>query len=221
MPAQTVTFTVQIGSDGFEIARIVALSLGFTYYDWEITSRAAKEAKALPEAVAAAEHLPSLLQRIMERMSLAGMDDVIPLGAEARAQSMGSAIQALTSSDYRRFIESVVREIRGQGKAVIVGHASQVVLRDDPGVLKVLIHGSAARRAQRFAKEAGLDQVAALAAVRQSDKERLNFFKQIYHVDMLAAPLYDLTLNTDSLSVAAAAEVVASATKNLAVPSIA
>ena len=45
--ATTITVAVQLGSDGFAVARNVAEHLGFRYYDWEITSQAADEAGVL------------------------------------------------------------------------------------------------------------------------------------------------------------------------------
>ena len=40
MPMPVVTFSAQAGSDGFSIARAVAIDLDYLYYDWQITSKA-------------------------------------------------------------------------------------------------------------------------------------------------------------------------------------
>ena len=68
MAANVVTFTVQLGSGGFAIAHQVADRLGFRYFDWEITSEAAVRAGVSPADVAASEHVPSFLERIMRRL---------------------------------------------------------------------------------------------------------------------------------------------------------
>jgi len=53
-------------------------------------------------------------------------------------------------------IALVFEDTADQGNGVIVGHAAQYTLRDTPGVLRVLVHGSLAERAKRLAEEKGL-----------------------------------------------------------------
>jgi cytidylate kinase len=135
--------------------------------------------------------------------------------AEPTAASIGLAMQTMSSEQYRRFIERVVREIAEQGAAVIVGHAGQVILLDVPGVLRVLVCGSTKRRAERVVAEEGIPLEAAVNTVEQSDHDRIAFFKRVYRVDWLDGRQYDLTLNTDRFSLAAAADVVAAAAASL------
>jgi len=98
---------------------------------------------------------------------------------------------------------------------VIVGHSSQFVLQDEPGVLKVLICGSPARRVDRLVKDEGMSPDKAIASVQASDKSRKDFFKQMYKADLLDASRYDLCLNTDQLSTPDCVEVVLAAAKAL------
>src|SRR5688500_19260125 len=98
-----------------------------------------------------------MLARIMERLSSASAyvgDDVdtsVPTPAV-----MDRAITALSSGDYRRFIERVVHELAAEGRVVVVGHAGQVVLQQERGIFKVMINGSRAQRAERLASEASI-----------------------------------------------------------------
>ncbi len=55
-------------------------------------------------------------------------------------------------------------------------------------------------------------------AVCKSDIERKAFFKQTYNVDLLNADLYDLTLNSDYLSLEAAATAIITAASDLPRP---
>jgi cytidylate kinase len=95
-----------------------------------------------------------------------------------------------------------------QGQAVIVGHASQVLLGYEPGVFKVLITGTTEGRARMLAAEEGRTAEEAMKLVASSDEERMSFFKQAYGVDLLNADLYDLTLNLDRLSIDDAVETI-------------
>lgn len=213
--ARTITFAVQIGSGGSAIARTVAETLRFRYYDWEVTSQAAMAAGVSPQAVAAAERAPSLLERIMERLLATGAYSEDEGLSRLSAATMASAIRTLDSQHYRELIEDAVSELGERGEAVIVGHASQVVLQDESGVLKVLICGSPARRAQRLAEEEGISPDQASAAVRESDQERRGFFKRIYGIELLSASHYDLALNTDHLSTNVVTELILSAAREL------
>jgi cytidylate kinase len=208
MTAATITFAVQLGSGGYEIARTVADRLKYRFYDWEVTSQAANEAGLSPEALAAAEQPRSLLERIVENLLATGAyveDEAVDRLSSA---TMTTAIRTLTSRDYRRLIEQVVVRLAEQGEAVIVGHAGQVILRNRLDVLKVLIRGSAEKRAERLSADEGLSYDRALTLVADSDKERLAFFRQTYSIDLLSAALYDLAIDTDRLPLAVAADLV-------------
>ena len=219
MAARAITFSVQIGSRGFEIARLVAERLKYRYYDWEVTSQAAREAGVSPQTVAAAEQSTSGLKRIMERLFAASAfvpDDTTLEGPHTA--TMEAAIRTLTSDDYRSLIEQIVADLAAQGDAVIVGHAAQLVLKQNEGVLKVLVCGSPAARSARLAADEHMTPEAAAASVQESDRERINFFKQVYKVDLLDARLYDLCLNTDRLTVEAAVDLVLLYAASVAAP---
>jgi cytidylate kinase len=201
MGANTITVSVQLGSGGFVIARTIADRLGFRYYDWEVTSQAAEEAGVSAEVLASAERVPSLAERIMERFFSAGFyAGDIPEAVVPTSATMDTAIQTLNSANYRDMMAQVVKDLARRGASVIVGHNSQLVLAGDPSVLKVLIHGSAEHRAGRLVVDEGLTPEQAMAAVKQSDQDRQAYFKHYFKVNLLDASLYDLTINTDTLS---------------------
>jgi cytidylate kinase len=216
MPAAVVVVSVQAGSGGFAIARQVAERLGLRYYDWEITSEAAVRAGITPTEVIAAEHVPGFLERIMRR--LGSMSTGVEAGAtfsEPTAAAWTTAVQSMSSDDYRDLIERVVLELADRGDAVIVGHAAQHTLRDRSGVLRVLVHGSLQRRAERLAIEQGSPIDDALAVIRQSDKERTELLRRVYHFDWLDAGMYELTINTDHLSQDFAVETILAAARDI------
>jgi cytidylate kinase len=216
MGATTITLSVQLGSGGFAIARSVADRLGFRYYDWEVTSQAADEAGVSPEIVASAERVPSLTERIMERFFNAGFyAGDIPEAVVPTSTTMDTALQTLNSANYREMIAQVVRNLAERGSSVIVGHAGQIVLRNDPATLKVLIHGSTQHRINRLVVDEGMTVEKATEAVKQSDADRNAFFKHYYKMSWLDATHYDLTINTDTLSDDQATSIVLGAAQGL------
>jgi cytidylate kinase len=210
MAANVIAFSVQTGSGGFVVARQVAEQLGFRYYDWEITSEAADRAGVTPNEVIAAERVPGFVERMMRRLGAASAVTVegSPLFGELSPATWNNALLSMTSDDYRQFIERIVLELADRGDAVIVGHASQYTLRDRPGTLRVLIHGSLSQRIQRLAIEQELTLDEAKARVKQSDKDRSDLLRRAYHFDWLDAAMYDLSVNTDRLSLDYVTEAV-------------
>jgi cytidylate kinase len=217
MPASVVALSVQTGSGGFALAHQLAEQLGFRYYDWEITSEAAARAGVQPTDVIAAERVPGFIERVMRRLGAASAVsmDGTSVFADPSPAVWTNAIASLDSDSYRPVVERVVLELAEQGEAVIVGHAAQYTLRDNPGVLKVLIHGSEEARSRRLAMEQGTDLKKAVELIKQSDKDRSELLKRVYHFNWLDANMYDLSVNTDHLTVEYAAGVVAQAVKQL------
>lgn len=210
MTASVVTFSMQLGAGGRRIARGVAEKLRFRYYDWEVIAQAAAEAGVSPEvlAVATSERSPSFLERVMSR--LAG-----PPSGESPASAEPLPSSLLTSDDYSQFLDRVVQELGNRGEAVIVNHAAQVRLARLPGVLKVLVVGSQEQRARRLAQARGSGLASARKTLEDSDKQRTDFFKRVYHIDWLGMNNYDLALNTDLVSVELAVDMVAAAAREV------
>jgi cytidylate kinase len=217
MAANVITLSVQTASGGFAVARRVAETLHYSYYDWEITSEAAARAGVTPNEVLAAEHVPSFVERMMRRLGAASAVSVEagPALNEISPAAWTAALQSLTSDDYRQFVERIVLELADQGEAVIVGHAAQHTLKGRPGALRVLVHGSLERRAERLAQEQSMSPEEALQRVRDSDKERADLLRRVYHFDWLDAAMYDLCVNTDQLPEEYVAETIVAAVEKV------
>ncbi|HEX5368276.1 MAG TPA: cytidylate kinase-like family protein [Dehalococcoidia bacterium] len=201
-----ITIAAQSGSGGQAIAQLVALRLGYSYFDWEITSRAALQAGVSADTMASAERWPSLLERLLQNLMLGGevLSQIYVLPDDA--QSIPSLLRAY---DYRLFLENVVWQLAERGRCVIVGHAAQCILRQRwDRILKVLVFGSAEARAERIASQEGIDMADAMARIRDSDKQRVDYFRHVHKVDWLAPQLYHMALRSDGLSDADAADLV-------------
>jgi cytidylate kinase len=205
MPVKVVTFSVQQGSDGHRIAQLVGQKLGFPYYDNEIVSEAASIAGVSAETVAAAERWPTFIERMLERLA---MTTVVSEGVMPAPPSNSPSMMMMTSADYRAIIEQVVGNLAERGACVIVGHAGQAILKNTPSVFKVLVAGSVEKRAGRLREERGISEKEALAIIKDSDRQRVDFFKHVYNVDWLDSSLYDMSLNTDDIDIETAVNMV-------------
>lgn len=195
MPAKVITFAVQLGSGGNDIARTVAEELGYRFLDHEVISSAAEIAGVSPETIAAAERWPTFVERMLERLALTTVvsEGVLP------APPTNAGAMMLTSADYRALIEQVVHSLAAEGNSVIVGHAGQAILRQRPHVFKVLVHGSKDRRAERLALDQDLPLDTAKDLIKSYDAQRTAFFKHAYNLDWLDSTVYDIAINTDDV----------------------
>jgi cytidylate kinase len=216
MTAKTITFSIEVGSGGFEVARAVAETLKYRYYDWEIVNEIASRVGAAPDQVAAAaERLPSLAERIMQQLAFVSYASPESSLGDPSPDTLRSALQTQSDDQYRKLIEVLVRDLGNRGDAVIVGHASQLTLARTPGVLKVLIHASFRERQERLAAERGISFAEAEGVVKQLDRQRSTFFKKVHGVDWLEARHYDLSIGTDQVSLTSAADWIVEAANSM------
>jgi cytidylate kinase len=205
MPVKVVTFSVQQGSNGHRIAQLVGQKLGFPYYDNEIVSEAASIVGVSAETVAAAERWPTFIERMLERLA---MTTVVSEGVMPAPPSTSPSNMMMTSADYRGIVEQVITNLADRGGCVIVGHAAQAVLKNTPSVFKVLVTGSAERRARQVMQDQNLEEKEALDFIKNSDRQRVDFFKHIYNIEWLDSSHYDMTLNTDDIDIETAVSMV-------------
>lgn len=204
MNTRVISITRQVGAAGEEVAAATAERMGWRLVDYQVIQRASQEAGVSVEAVTEAEHTPSLVTRILEALA---RNPSVPVAAWADPLPLATSPLA-TSSDYRAMIEDVLKEMAGQGDAVIVGHASGVILRDRLDTLRVMVCGSAPFRVRRIRGNMQVDEEAAMKTIKRSDQERVDYFQRFYHAGFLDPFGYDLCINTDHLNPDQAAELI-------------
>ncbi len=208
MTGTVIAISRQVGSDGEEIARLLAESMGAPYLDREIVSRAASLAGVSEETVQEAERAQSFLDRMVDLLGR------YPVAAELGAPMPDlPSTPALTVDTYRKLIEDVIHSVAEKGPAVILGHASQIVLRDDPETLCVFVCASMSRRIARMMTREGLTADASRRRLQEEDSRVADFFRTYYRVSWSDPLIYDLTVNCDRISVQTAVDVILKAAK--------
>ncbi len=179
-----ITVSHNLGSRGPEIARQVAAALDMTLYD---------DRKVQGIALASGLH----------------PDDVS--GLDEKAPGFFDRILSRRPDIYLDYMESVVYEMARRGTGVIVGHGSQMLLRDFDCALHVRIHARDAVRIGRIAQEQGIDANDARKLVDKADARQRGFFHFAFQKRWDDASLYDLVLNTEKITDEAAAAVISAA----------
>lgn len=174
-----ITFSRQLGTNGTEIARLVADKLRYNLIDTEAIANKAREMGILESVEQMDEKVPSFLQRFFSHKPNINLDR----------------------------LNSVIYELARQGDAVFVGRGGQILLKSFNCALHVRIIASRQRRIQNLV-ERGYVQEAASKAIEQSDQERSGFIKFAFGVNWEDPRLYDILLNMEKLSVSLAVDTV-------------
>ena len=114
---------------------------------------------------------------------------------------------------YLDLMESVVYEVAQRGKGVILGHGSQLLLRDFGCGLHVRIYASEKSRIQRLMTERGVSEKTAEKLIHKSDHERRGFLRFAFHMDWNDLSLYDLVINAEKMDTDGAAYLIIEAGK--------
>jgi len=117
---------------------------------------------------------------------------------------------------YLDLMESLIYEVSRSGRGVIVGHGSQLLLRDFGCAFHVLIHASEPYRVKQMMDRQGLSREAAEKMIRKSDHERRGFLRFAFRLEWSDPSLYDLVINTEKFGVEGAANLVVDALKSQA-----
>jgi cytidylate kinase len=191
-PAQRpmVTISRECGSLGGELGRRVAERLGFTFYSQELVHEIASAAHVRSAAVASFDEHPRGTLEVMVREIIDG--------------------EAFAARDYLHYLRAVLSALGRKGRGVVVGRGGHLVL-DPTLTLRVRTYASAPRRAGNLAERQGSSTDDALTFLRRIDRERAAFYRQHFGVDWMDPGLFDLCLNTETLTLEESASIVVAA----------
>jgi hypothetical protein len=185
-----------------KVAHLVAEKLGFRLVDDEIIARPPRRPASRPNH-GKVERSPSLIERILKYMGTAPVES----GFGAYVPPTVGA-----SESYEGIITSVIREVAAAGNVVILAHGASIPLAGTPGLLRVLVTGSTAARAARMASQ-GTDSGKAVSRSKSPIRSAAIISSAFYDVRQESPSHYDLIVNTDTITPASAAALIAAAAR--------
>lgn len=225
-----VTFSRQLGSRGEEIAKAVAQGLSLRLIDAATINQAAQQAGVPEVALAELEHegardLANQMLKALRTMpglpivapaGAAGMDQAGPAGSDVSgwlvpfAGLFSPAARPISASmdRYIRTVGMVIRGLAHQGNVLIVGRGGQILLRNHPNAVHILVVAPVRFRVDRVMASHSLNKRVAQARVRTSDRARSDYLRRYHDVAWLDPDLYDLVVNTGRVSVDTAVELI-------------
>jgi cytidylate kinase len=182
-----ITISHEMGAGGPEIGQQLAERLGYQYVDHELISATAHRYGLLTEKL---EHLDEAKPSLLERFD-----------AETRR--------------YITAMQTALYEFAEQDRVILMGRGGQWLLRGVPHVLRIRVMAPFELRVKRLGaklsgsmgEQASPRTVADM--VRRDDTEKAGRMRYLYEVDLGDLSLYDVSINTERVTVAGAVELLA------------
>lgn len=169
-----ITITQDYGSHGYYVAQKVAEQLQLELYDDETLRDAAVKMGVQSENLnALKEQKPGFFDRLM----------------------------SVKPEVYLEVLQGVVYNVSSTNSGVIVGHGSQVLLKDFGCALHVRIISPVEKRVKYFMEKKGIEEDLAREIVLSKDDGFKSFFQYAFDLDINNPLLYDLVLNTDKIGI--------------------
>lgn len=182
-----VTISRQMGTGGSEVVQKLVEILGppWRVWDQQIIDAIANHAEVRKEMV---QSLDEQAQNEIETVvkSLLG-------------------VGVIESPSYHKHLAEVLLTIERAGFAIILGRGANFLL---PRALRVRLKASLPVRLERVMKQMNLTREQAERVIRQSDRQRAAFVKQMFGRQIDEEGAYDLIIHTDDLSPAGAARII-------------
>jgi len=198
-----VTVSRLYGSGGSEVAARVAGALGWSLLDNAVIDAVAARLGVTRDEVAAREErVPSLVERLVETMALSSQD-------WAGATSQGT--RAPTDAQVMEVTRHILDEAIARGPLVIVGRGAQAMLAERSDTLHVLCHARRSALIIRSMTRDRLSEHEAAKLVDDTNAHREQWVRRHWNRDWRDPSNYHLSVNTESLGIAGAADVIVAA----------
>jgi cytidylate kinase len=184
---RNVCISREAGAGGGTIARMVGRRLDWKVYDHELLEAIAQRMEVSADEVRGIDELaPSVVQ-----------DWILPLREEYYAPQEA----------YLDHLAKLVEAIGRAGESIIVGRGANFLLSRDE-TLSVRIIAPLKARAARLAERMHVSVRTARRAARDLDRRRTQFDRTMHRADSTDPHNYDLVLDSNSLGLPIAAEII-------------
>jgi cytidylate kinase len=156
-------------------------------------------------------------QRLQQEAAKMGIKSEDLKGLDEKVPGFFDVLRGRSPELYLDVMESVIYEVSRSGQGVIIGHGSQLLLRDFGCAFHVLIHASEPYRMKQIMDQQKLSSKAAEKMMNKTDHERRGFLRFAFHMEWNDPSLYDLEINTEKFGPEGAANLILDALKSQAI----
>lgn len=204
--ARVVTLAELYGAGGGAIGPRVAERLGVQFLDRSIPGSVAQRAGVPEAAVAEVDDEPrSRWDRLFDALARSSP----PSGASGQVERLD-----LQDRELHGQIEGLITEASRSG-GVVLGRGGAVVLASVPGVLHAFLGGSHEGRVERVMKLRGIDRATAAREVKEHDRARRDYVRNVYGIEADDPVLYHLMIDAISLGEDVCVDLIVAASESL------
>lgn len=187
------------GSGGSEVAAIAAKELGWSLLDNAVVDAvAARMGLTVAEVREREERVPSLVERLTSAMAMGSQEWMSPI-AEAKRP---------TDEDLIKVTRRIIDEAIERGPLVVVGRGTQEMLAERKDTLHVFCYAPRKALIARTMKREGVGADEAARLVDHTNRERDQWVRLHWERDRRAHENYDLSVNTETLGIQGAADLI-------------
>lgn len=198
-PIRLLALSREYGAGGSELGVLLGEKLGWPVLDRDLARRLAERLRCQAADVEAiAEHAPTFLER------LAAMFTVVPSDAPILPEPLAGPNPDQLVQATRAVLMEAVRT----PPLIVIGHAANCVFHGRPDLLRVRVTAPFEVRVRRVAARTGAAPDATVADVRKRDGDRRHYLERYYRSGVNDPGLYDIQINTGTVSLEAAAQLV-------------
>lgn len=181
-----ITIEREYGCGGGEIARKMAVRLGWKLWDELLTCEIARLSHCKQSEVRAREErVDPLYYRLFKSILRGSFEGSLNV----------HRLELLDADSILRITQQVVQQAASEGNCIIVGRGSQHFLRDRADTLRIFLYASREEKVRRLTV-GGLEDQEAQEAVDTVDNERAAFIEKYFHIEWPNRPIYHALLNT-------------------------
>jgi cytidylate kinase-like protein len=197
-PIRLITISREYGAGGSELGILLGRSLGWPVLDHELIGKLAQRLSCEEvDVVAMDEHAPSFLERLAAVATVTAPESRV----HSRPWATDPDCVAVAARE-------VLLEAAQNLPLIVVGHGGNCLFKDRPDVLRVRVTAPREVRVRRVARREGMSPAQAAATVRRRDSDRQNYLQRYYQNDIHDTSSYDVQINTATISLENAAELV-------------
>lgn len=193
-----ITIGRQYGSGGRELGQILAKNLGFEFYDEELVTMAAEKNKMHKDIL-----------RAVDEKATKSLLYTLVTGSDLRF--FNTSMQYEMPINDKLFItqSEIIKNLADKSSCVIVGRCADYVLRDSAQkCLHLFIHADLEHRIQRICQKYDLTPEKAKDKINKVQKSRKTYYNYYSNREWGNVANYDLCVNTGTLGLQKAAEVI-------------
>ena len=181
-----ITLSREYGSGGRYIGKLVAEKLGIKLYDKEFIAKLAEETGLSSEYIENNEQKRGALETLNN-----------------------GYYSGLSNSDELFIKESeLIKKVASENSCIIVGRCADFILKENKNVFKVFVYSNMEDKVKRATDIYGLDKNKAEKEINRINKLRANHYKYYTEKDWNNPENYDICINSDSLGVEKAADLI-------------